>query len=102
MLLLTRATAAGESKDGIERQMPLAEQLRARTHPLSYRPVFRENGSVVGVAFSGYAGAADNIGYIIPTPVLNNFVQTVDRDGVSKGIHNHNIYTRVLHNLLLR
>lgn len=28
-------------------------------------PVFRENGQVVGVAFSGYAGQADNIGCVV-------------------------------------
>jgi len=29
----------------------------------------------VGVAFSGYAGSADNIGYIIPYPVINSFLR---------------------------
>eukprot|EP00049_Salpingoeca_infusionum_P010645 m.183945 g.183945 ORF g.183945 m.183945 type:complete len:655 (+) comp14705_c0_seq3:47-2011(+) len=46
-------------------------------------PVFRENGTVVGVAFSGYAGMADNIGYIIPYPVINNFLSAIASTGAS-------------------
>eukprot|EP01147_Barroeca_monosierra_P007393 gene7393-9758_t len=49
-------------------------------------PVFRENGKVVGVAFSGYAGAADNIGYIIPYPVIKNFLDDFKRFGLSDGV----------------
>eukprot|EP00051_Salpingoeca_urceolata_P008402 m.105678 g.105678 ORF g.105678 m.105678 type:complete len:555 (-) comp15733_c1_seq2:217-1881(-) len=49
-------------------------------------PVFTENGLVVGVAFSGYAGSADNIGYIIPHPVIENFLGEYERDGSSDGI----------------
>ncbi|EGD79346.1 hypothetical protein PTSG_09760 [Salpingoeca rosetta] len=49
-------------------------------------PVFRENGKVVGVAFSGYAGAADNIGYIIPYPVIKNFLEDYERRGTSDGV----------------
>eukprot|EP00055_Hartaetosiga_balthica_P015447 m.91249 g.91249 ORF g.91249 m.91249 type:complete len:627 (+) comp8866_c0_seq2:36-1916(+) len=44
-------------------------------------PVFQENGSVVGIAFSGYAGSADNIGYIIPYPVIKNFLSTYEKTG---------------------
>eukprot|EP00043_Microstomoeca_roanoka_P005913 m.58869 g.58869 ORF g.58869 m.58869 type:complete len:609 (-) comp13185_c0_seq1:171-1997(-) len=49
-------------------------------------PVFRENGKVIGVAFSGYAGSADNIGYIIPYPVIKNFLEDFARLGVSDGV----------------
>jgi hypothetical protein len=37
-------------------------------------PALDESGRIVGVAFSGYAGSADNIGYIIPYPVISNFL----------------------------
>ncbi|KAJ8610282.1 hypothetical protein CTAYLR_009063 [Chrysophaeum taylorii] len=37
-------------------------------------PALDAEGRVVGVAFSGYAGAADNIGYIIPESVARNFL----------------------------
>lgn len=37
-------------------------------------PALDADGSVVGVAFSGYAGSADNIGYIIPESVARTFL----------------------------
>ena len=37
-------------------------------------PAVDENGHVAGVAFSGYAGSADNIGYLIPASVAQNFL----------------------------
>ena len=52
-------------------------------------PVIQESaagGSVVGVAFSGYAGSADNIGYIIPYPVIRNFIAAYDRTGKSERV----------------
>ena len=36
-----------------------------------FRPVFLENGQVAGMAFSGFAGTADNIGYVIPCCVIS-------------------------------
>ena len=32
------------------------------------------DGAVVGVAFCGFAGSADNIGYIVPAAVARNFL----------------------------
>jgi len=43
-------------------------------------PALDESGRIVGVAFSGYAGSADNIGYIIPYPVINNFLRQFKSD----------------------
>lgn len=43
-------------------------------------PALDENGRIVGVAFSGYAGSADNIGYIIPHPVIRNFLRQYEKD----------------------
>lgn len=37
-------------------------------------PCLSSDGRVVGVAFSGYAGSADNIGYIIPESVARTFL----------------------------
>eukprot|EP00035_Acanthoeca_spectabilis_P025033 m.456539 g.456539 ORF g.456539 m.456539 type:complete len:576 (+) comp21073_c0_seq1:190-1917(+) len=42
-------------------------------------PALDEAGSIIGVAFSGYAGSADNIGYIIPYPVIFNFLRQYDQ-----------------------
>lgn len=38
-------------------------------------PALDESGTIIGVAFSGYAGSADNIGYIIPYSVIYNFLK---------------------------
>jgi len=38
-------------------------------------PALDEAGSIIGVAFSGYAGSADNSGYVIPYPVIFNFLK---------------------------
>lgn len=38
-------------------------------------PVFNEIGQCVGIAFQSMAGQdAENIGYVIPTPVINHFL----------------------------
>lgn len=38
-------------------------------------PVFNEIGQCVGIAFQSMAGSdAENIGYVIPTPVINHFL----------------------------
>jgi len=49
-------------------------------------PALDESGRIVGVAFSGYAGSADNIGYIIPYPVISNFLKLFARTGESTTI----------------
>ena len=49
-------------------------------------PALDESGRIVGVAFSGYAGSADNIGYIIPYPVISNFLKLFARTGESTKI----------------
>uniref|UniRef100_A0A7S3JXR5 Protease Do-like PDZ domain-containing protein n=1 Tax=Aureoumbra lagunensis TaxID=44058 RepID=A0A7S3JXR5_9STRA len=35
-------------------------------------PALDDSGCVAGVAFSSYAGSADNIGYVIPTAIVHN------------------------------
>lgn len=38
-------------------------------------PVFNEVGECVGIAFQSLAGSdAENIGYVIPTPVIQHFL----------------------------
>jgi hypothetical protein len=49
-------------------------------------PALDEGGKIVGVAFCGYAGSADNIGYIIPYPVISNFLELFARTGASTRI----------------
>lgn len=39
-------------------------------------PVFNEAGQCVGIAFQSYADSdVENIGYMIPTPVIQHFLQ---------------------------
>jgi S1-C subfamily serine protease len=49
-------------------------------------PVFLENGEMVGMAFSGYAGNADNIGYVIPCCIISNFMRDYKKNGKFTGI----------------
>ena len=37
-------------------------------------PALDERGHVAGVAFSSYAGSADNIGYLVPASVVEAFL----------------------------
>ena len=48
-------------------------------------PAVEAGGAVVGVAFSGFAGDADNIGYIIPALVAHNFLQDAGSHGAVAG-----------------
>ena len=55
------------------------------TRPIhSGGPVFDSSGKVVGVAFSGLMNA-NNVGYIIPLPVVHTFLQNFRRHGEYTG-----------------
>lgn len=56
----------------------LAVQIDAAINPGNSGGPVVQDGQVVGVAFQGLlGGAAQNIGYMIPTPVVNRFLQDV-------------------------
>lgn len=45
-------------------------------------PAFNDDGNCVGVAFQSLSGEdAENIGYIIPTPVISHFLKDFDTNG---------------------
>lgn len=49
-------------------------------------PVFSEHGECMGIAFQSYAGSdAENIGYVIPTPVIEHFLVDYKRNGTFTG-----------------
>eukprot|EP00891_Asterochloris_glomerata_P000409 jgi/Astpho2/409/fgenesh1_pm.00011_%23_7_t len=49
-------------------------------------PVFNDLGLCVGIAFQSYAGSdAENIGYIIPTPVIQHFLLDFRRNNTFTG-----------------
>ena len=63
----------------------LCVQIDAAINPgNSGGPVFDTAGTLVGVAFSGMT-SANNIGYIIPLPVVHTFLQNFRRHGAYKG-----------------
>lgn len=59
----------------------LSIQIDAAINPGNSGGPVLQNGKVVGVAFQGYSGdVAQNVGYMIPTPVINHFLQDI-KDG---------------------
>ncbi len=54
----------------------LAIQIDAAINPGNSGGPVLQNGKVVGVAFQGYSGdVAQNVGYMIPTPVIGRFLK---------------------------
>ncbi len=59
----------------------LTVQIDAAINPGNSGGPVLQDGKVVGVAFQGYSGdVAQNVGYMIPTPVIKHFLQDV-KDG---------------------
>ncbi len=59
----------------------LTIQIDAAINPGNSGGPVLQDGKVVGVAFQGYSGdVAQNVGYMIPTPVIKHFLQDV-KDG---------------------
>jgi S1-C subfamily serine protease len=59
----------------------LTIQIDAAINPGNSGGPVLQDGKVVGVAFQGYSGdVAQNVGYMIPTPVIKHFLQDI-KDG---------------------
>jgi S1-C subfamily serine protease len=57
----------------------LAIQIDAAINPGNSGGPVMQNGKVVGVAFQGYSGdVAQNVGYMIPVPVIERFMKDVE------------------------
>ncbi len=57
----------------------LTIQVDAAINPGNSGGPVLQNGRVVGVAFQGYSGrVAQNVGYMIPTPVIRRFLQDIE------------------------
>lgn len=57
----------------------LAVQIDAAINPGNSGGPVLQDGKVVGVAFQGYSGdVAQNVGYMIPTPVIERFLKDVE------------------------
>jgi S1-C subfamily serine protease len=46
-------------------------------------PAFNDDGDCIGIAFQSMAGSGDaeNIGYVIPTPIVKHFLRDFERNG---------------------
>ena len=56
----------------------LAVQIDAAINPGNSGGPVMQDGKVVGVAFQGYSGdVAQNVGYMIPTPVIDRFLKDI-------------------------
>eukprot|EP00741_Cyanophora_paradoxa_P012398 tig00020610_g11979.t1 len=59
------------------------------------------NGEVIGVAFETLKNA-DNIGYIIPTPVVRHFLEDIKRNGTYSGFPSLGCYWQAIESDFLR
>ncbi|XP_050223892.1 protease Do-like 9 [Mercurialis annua] len=49
-------------------------------------PTFNDKGQCIGIAFQSYSHTdAENIGYVIPTPVISHFIQDFEKNGAYTG-----------------
>ena len=75
----------------------LTIQIDAAINPGNSGGPVMQNGKVVGVAFQGYSGdVAQNVGYMIPVPVIERFLKDVE-DGkydryVDLAVSYHNLF----------
>ncbi len=65
------------SHSGVDNHLTI--QIDAAINPGNSGGPVLQDGRVVGVAFQGYSGnVAQNVGYMIPTPVIDRFVKDVE------------------------
>lgn len=75
--VVSRIDFQSYSHSGIDQH--LAIQVDAAINPGNSGGPVLQNNKVVGVAFQGYSGAvAQNVGYMIPVPVVNRFLKDVE------------------------
>lgn len=80
----------------------LAIQIDAAINPGNSGGPVLQDGKVVGVAFQGYSGdVAQNVGYMIPTPVIRRFLKDV-ADGAYDRYMDIAVSYHPLHNAALR
>ncbi|KAL3693549.1 hypothetical protein R1sor_007200 [Riccia sorocarpa] len=82
----------------------LAVQIDAAINPgNSGGPAFDEDGECVGIAFQSIdASDAENIGYVIPTPVIKHFLVDYERNGENTGFPSCGLLWQRLENSALR
>lgn len=74
--VVSRIDFQSYSHSGIDQHLTV--QVDAAINPGNSGGPVLQNGKVVGVAFQGYSGAvAQNVGYMIPVPVIERFLKDV-------------------------
>ncbi|MCO5554725.1 hypothetical protein L7F22_008259 [Adiantum nelumboides] len=80
----------------------LAVQIDAAINPgNSGGPAFNDDGECVGIAFQAH-DSADNIGYVIPTPVIHHFLKDYNKHGHYTGFPSLGLVFQTLTNPDLR
>ena len=79
----------------------LSLQIDAAINPgNSGGPVFDEEGKIVGIAMQSLS-TADNIGYLVPTPVIKHFLDDI-KDGTYDGFPDDGLYIQSMENKTLK
>ncbi len=79
----------------------LALQIDAAINPgNSGGPVFNQKGEIIGIAMQSLS-SADNIGYLIPTPVIQHFLDDI-KDGNYDGFPDDGLYIQSMENESLK
>ena len=88
------------SHSGVDSHLTI--QIDAAINPGNSGGPVLQDGKVVGVAFQGYSGdVAQNVGYMIPTPVIRRFLKDVE-DGHYDSYMDLTISYHPLHNPAMR
>lgn len=75
--IVSRIDFQAYSHSGMDSHLTI--QIDAAINPGNSGGPVMQNGKVVGVAFQGYSGdVAQNVGYMIPTPVAKRFLKDVE------------------------
>ncbi len=79
----------------------LALQIDAAINPgNSGGPVFNQEGKIIGIAMQSLS-SADNIGYLVPTPVIKHFLDDI-KDGQYDGFPDDGLYIQSMENQSLK
>lgn len=88
------------SHSGVDSHLTI--QIDAAINPGNSGGPVMQNGKVVGVAFQGYSGdVAQNVGYMIPTPVILRFLKDIE-DGRYDKYVDLSVSYHPLHNPAMR
>lgn len=75
--IVSRIDFQAYSHSGMDSHLTI--QIDAAINPGNSGGPVMQNGKVIGVAFQGYSGdVAQNVGYMIPTPVIKRFLRDVE------------------------